>query len=161
VTLAACGNGGEGGGARARKGRADAAADAALVGCAAADTTALRLAVLEYITTASPRPQRFLSAFGTDSALPDDGFRALQDKGPTYFYNDDPKNQAQVKAKLASAGPYVSMLVVYKGQVDADEGNRVTVTLGGHYVGGEDDGKPAAVRQITVRCDSTRWRLQK
>lgn len=155
-TLAACG---EGGRARPKDGPAGDAA--ATVGCVGADTTALRLAVLEYITTASPRPQRFLSAFGTDSALPDDGFRALQDTGPTYFYNDDPKNQAQVKSKLASAGPYVSMLVVYKGQAESDGGTRVTVTLGGHYVGGEDDGKPADVRQITVRCDSTRWRLQK
>jgi hypothetical protein len=127
--------------------------------CAGRDTTALRVAVLDYITTANPRPQRFLSAFGTDSALPEDGFKSLQDKGPTYYYNDNPKNQAQVRAKLHEAGPYTTMLVVYKGNKEADHGNTVTVTLGGHYVGGDFEGRVAPVRDITVRCDSTGWRL--
>ena len=127
--------------------------------CAGRDTTALRVAVLDYITTADPRPQRFLSAFGTDSALPDDGFKSLQDTGPTYYYNDNPKNQAQVRARLDVAGPYATMLVVYKGRTETDNGNTVTVTLGGHYVGGEFEGRVAPVRAITVRCDSTGWRL--
>ncbi|MFY7922567.1 MAG: hypothetical protein ACOVSI_09145 [Gemmatimonas sp.] len=127
--------------------------------CVSLDTTPVGLAVLDYITTADPHPQRFLSAVGTDSALPDDGFKTLQDKGPTYFYTSDPKGQAQVKAKLESAGPYASMLVVYKGKTETENGNAVTVTLGGHYVGGEHEGKVAPVRQITVRCDSTGWRL--
>ncbi|MCO4101137.1 hypothetical protein [Gemmatimonas sp.] len=129
--------------------------------CVSLDTTPVGLAVLDYITAADPHPQRFLSAVGTDSALPDDGFKTLQDKGPTYFYTSDPKGQAQVKAKLESAGPYASMLVVYKGKIEAENGNAVTVTLGGHYVGGEHEGKVAPVRQITVRCDSTGWRLPK
>lgn len=129
--------------------------------CADADTTALRAAVLSYITTTEPRPQRFLSAFGTDSALPDDGFTALQDKGPTYYWNDNPKNQAQVLAKLEAAGPYATMLVVYKGQTAGDDGRTVTVTLGGHYVGGALDGKTAPIRQVTVQCDSSRWRVPK
>ena len=64
-----------------------------------------------------------------------------------------------IKEKLASVGPYASLLVVYKGRADADNGNTVTVTLAGHYVGGEHDGKAAPVRQIIVRCDSTGWRL--
>lgn len=154
LVLAACGDG------SASKDSSGGNKQAAAVPpCANADTTALRLAVLDYITTADPRPQRFLSAFGTDSALPEDGFKALQDKGPTYFYNDNPKNQEQVKQKLASAGPYATMLVVYKGQAESDNGNTVTVTLGGHYVGGEHEGKVAPVREVTVRCDSTGWRL--
>lgn len=127
--------------------------------CVSVDTTPVGLAVLDYITAADPHPQRFLSAVGTDSALPEDGFKTLQDKGPTYFYTSEPKGQAQVKAKLADAGPYASMLVVYKGKTEAENGNAVTVTLGGHYVGGEHDGKVSPVRQITVRCDSTGWRL--
>jgi hypothetical protein len=51
------------------------------------------------------------------------------------------------------------MLVVYKGKKESDNGNTVTVTLGGHYIGGEHEGKAAPVREITVRCDSTGWRL--
>ncbi len=159
VWVSACGDGGAKDGAGGNdqadnKGVADAPSM-----CASRDTTALRVAVLEYITTADPRPQRFLSTFGTDSALPEDGFKSLQDKGPTYYYNDNPKNQAQVRAKLEQAGPYTTMLVVYKGKQETDNGNTVTVTLGGHYIGGEHEGKAAAVREITVRCDSTGWRL--
>lgn len=156
LLLAACGDGSA---AKDAPSGSDQAATASM--CAASDTTAVALAVLDYITYADPRPQRFLSAFGSDSALPEDGFEVLQGKGPTYYYNDNPKNQAQVKAKLAQAGPYTTMLVVYKGRQDADNGNTVTVSLGGHYVGGEHDGKEAPVRAIAVRCDSTRWRLPK
>jgi hypothetical protein len=154
LVLTACGDGSA---SKDSKGGNNQAA--AVPTCATADTTALRLAVLDYITIADPRPQRFLSAFGTDSALPEDGFKALQDKGPTYYYNDNPKNQAQVRQKLAEAGPYTSMLVVFKGQAESDNGNTVQVTLGGHYVGGEHDGKLSPQRVITVRCDSTGWRL--
>lgn len=155
LLLAACGDG------AASKDAASGNTDASAVPlCANADTTALRRAVLDYITTADPLPQRFLSAFGTDSALPEDGFKALQDKGPTYFYNDNPKNQAQVRQKLADAGPYTSMLVVFKGRTESDNGNTVTFSLGGHYIGGEHEGKVSPVRQITVRCDTTgAWRL--
>lgn len=127
--------------------------------CTSVDTTPVGLAVLDYITTATPHPQRYLSAAGTDSAVPDDGFKVLQNKGPTYFYSSDPKAQEQIKEKLASVGPYASLLVVYKGKAEADNGNTVTVTLAGHYVGGEHDGKVAPTRQITVRCDSSGWRL--
>jgi hypothetical protein len=127
--------------------------------CSTVDTTPVGLAVREYITTASPTPQRYLSAAGTDSALPEDGFKVLQDKGPTYFYSSDPKAQQAIKEKLASVGPYASLLVVYKGKTEENDGNVVTVTLGGHYVGGEHDGKEAPVRQFRVTCDSTGWRL--
>ena len=159
AVLAACGNGGAKDNASGNDQAAKEAAGDATVACANRDTTALRVAVLDYITTADPRPQRFLSTFGTDSALPEDGFKSLQDKGPTYYYNDNPKNQAQVRAKLEQAGPYTTMLVVYKGKQERDNGNTVTVTLGGHYIGGEHEGKAAPIREITVRCDSTGWRV--
>ena len=86
-------------------------------------------------------------------------FKVLQDKGPTYFYTSDPKGQAQVREKLELSGPYASLLVVYRGSAEADNGNTVTVTLGGHYVGGEHDGRVAEDRAIAVRCDTTGWRL--
>ncbi|BAH37553.1 MAG TPA: hypothetical protein DGD08_15375 [Gemmatimonas aurantiaca] len=151
--LAACGGG--------TSDKAKAGADTVATGpiCTSRDTTAVGVAVREFITYARPTPQRFLSAAGTDSALPDDGFKVLQDKGPTYFYTSDPKGQAQVREKLEYSGPYASMLVVYRGKTEADNGNTVTVTLGGHYVGGEHDGKVADNRTMVVRCDTTGWRL--
>lgn len=155
LALAACGGGGDAG-AKDDAGNNQAATGPA---CASSDTTPVALAVLDYITGADPFPQRFLSAVGTDSAVPDDGFKVLQDKGPTYFYSSDPKLQAQVKEKLISAGPYTSLLVVYKGKTESDGGNTVTVSLAGHYVSGEHDGKAAAPRQVVVQCDTSGWRL--
>ena len=157
LLLSACGDGG----AKANTNtQADVAGSAEAPQCVSRDSTAMTMAVLDFITKADPRPQRFLSAFGTDSALPEDGFKTLQGKGPTYYYNDNPKNQAQVRAKLEEAGPYTTMLVVYKGKTEADNGNTVTVSIGGHYVGGEFEGKTAPVRDITVRCDTTGWRVK-
>lgn len=127
--------------------------------CASVDTTPVGLAVREYITTLTPTPQRYLSAAGTDSAVPEDGFRVLQDKGPTYFYSSDAKAQQQIKEKLASVGPYASLLVVYKGKTEADSGNTVTVSLAGHYVGGEHDGRVADTRAVIVQCDTAGWRV--
>jgi hypothetical protein len=158
LLLSACGDAGANANANANA-QADAAEGAAPQ-CVSRDSTAMTMAVLDYITKADPRPQRFLSAFGTDSALPEDGFKTLQGKGPTYYYNDNPKNQAQVRAKLEEAGPYTTMLVVYKGKTEADNGNTLTVSIGGHYVGGEFEGKTAPVRAITVRCDTTGWRVK-
>jgi len=127
--------------------------------CVSLDTTPVGLAVREFITTTTPTPQRYLSAAGTDSAVPDDGFTVLQEKGPTYFYSSDPKAQEQIKAKLASVGPYASLLVVFKGKAETDNGNAVAVSLAGHFVGGEHDGKSVPMRTIQVRCDSTGWRV--
>ena len=50
--------------------------------------------------------QRFLKAAGTDSSVPDDGFRAMQDKGPSYFYGGDSVAQRKIREKLASVGPF-------------------------------------------------------
>lgn len=127
--------------------------------CTSADSTPVGIAVREYITTASPYPQRFLSAAGTDSAVPEDGFKVLQDNGPTYFYTSDPKAQQQIKDRLISVGPYASLLVVYHGKQEEDDGNTVTVSLGGHYVAGEHDGRVAERRDIIVRCDTTGWQV--
>ena len=75
------------------------------------DTTAagaaVNVAVAEYIRRADPVPQRYLSAVGTGvTPMPESGFRALKDKGPTYLYPPDSAGQATVKAKLADVGPY-------------------------------------------------------
>lgn len=136
-----------------------ASASAAMPSCTNADTTPVSLAVRDFVTKASPAPQRYLSAAGTDSAVPEDGFKVLQDKGPTYYYSSDSVAQRKIREKLADVGPFASMLVVYKGQTATDGGRSVDVRLGGHYVGGELDGKPSTPKRYSIRCDSTGWRI--
>lgn len=127
--------------------------------CATADTTAVAAAVYDYIATASPMPQRFLSAVGTDSGLPDDGFKVLQNKGPTYFWSVEKKGQQQVREKLDLAGPYTTLLVIWRGKKEAEDGALVSVTLGGHYINGEHEGKESPTRTIDVRCDANHWKV--
>jgi hypothetical protein len=125
--------------------------------CSKADTTAVALAVLDFIAKATPSAQRYLNAVGTDSALPDDGLKALQDKGPTYFYSSDSSAQRKLREKLAVDGPWATLLVVYRGQTATDSG--VDIRLGGHYVGGAHDGLTARTKRYGVRCDSTGWKI--
>ncbi len=151
---AACGGGPEKGSTADKIAQSTSAA-----ACAAADTTALYVAVKEYISTVRPTPQRFLSAAGTDSAVPEDAFKALQDKGPSFFYSSDTAAQRQIRDKLAAVGPYASLLVLFKGKTASSTGDSITVQLGGQYVGGEHEGKRAAMGRYVVQCDSSRWKL--
>ena len=152
--LAACG-----GDESAERAKAAEALAAAGPSCVSTDSTPVGLAILDFITKAEPLPKRFLSAAGTDSAVPADGFKVLQDKGPTYFYSSDTVAQRKIREKLEEVGPYPSMLVVFRGKADADNGNTVTVRLGGHYVGGDDNGKLSPTRSFEVRCDTTGWKV--
>ena len=154
LLLAACGDG-----ETADRAKAAAATVAAGPACVSTDTTPVGLAVLDFITKAVPLPKRFLSAAGTDSAVPADGFKVLQDKGPTYFYSSDTVAQRKIREKLEEVGPYPSMLVVFRGTTAADNGNTVTVRLGGHYVGGDDHGTVSPTRTFEVRCDTTGWKV--
>ena len=157
TTTIGCSSGDQASGAFSGKEQAAGAAGA--VGCTSADSTPVSLAVREFIAKAVPTPQRFLSAFGTDSAVPEDGFKVLQDKGPTYFYSADSTQKRKILEKLAVAGPYASLLVIYRGQTSTDGGLAVDVRLAGQYVGFADDGKKLATRRFAVRCDSTRWKI--
>jgi hypothetical protein len=152
--LAACG-----GGATAERARVADSVAAAGPSCVSTDTTPVGLAVLDFITTAQPLPKRFLSAAGTDSAVPDDGFKVLQEKGPTYFYSSDTVAQRKIREKLEEVGPYPSMLVVFRGTTETDPGKTVTVRLGGHYVGGDDNGKLAPPRAYDVKCEPAGWKI--
>lgn len=120
--------------------------------CNRGDTTATYLAFREYIKTTVPTPQRFLTAAGTDSAAPDDGFRAMQDKGPSYFYGGDSVAKRKIREKLASVGPYASLLIVHRGTVTSATGDTLTVRVGGHYIGGTLDGQGAVSKTIVVVC---------
>lgn len=154
LLLAACGGGATADGAKARDAKL-----ATTPSCAGADSTAIGLAVLDFITKAEPLPKRFLSAAGTDSAVPDDGFAMLQEKGPTYFYSSDSVAQRKIREKLEEVGPYPSMLVVFRGSTETENGNTVTVRLGGHYVGGDDNGTVSPTRSFEMRCDTTGWKI--
>ena len=125
--------------------------------CRGGGERTLELAVAEYVKQATPKPQRFLTAPGTDSALPDPGVRVLQDKGPLYYYPADPAQQAAVRAQLRDKGDYTTLLVVPRG---SNVGERAgTIRLGGHFVGGEEDGRSAGDRSYAFTCDSAGWRL--
>jgi hypothetical protein len=124
----------------------------------AAGGEAVRVAVSEYIKRARPTPQRFLSSVGAGSTpMPEAGFRALKDRGPTYLYPPDSTGQATVKAKLAEVGSYASLLVTYGGTQIRADGNEATVRLGGQYVGAEQDGIVAPTRAVRLRCEGATW----
>ncbi|MBV9880358.1 MAG: hypothetical protein JO180_07675 [Gemmatirosa sp.] len=146
--LAACGPA-EGGGK---------AAAAAPVACRASVEDAVAAAVGAYVKQATPKPQRFLVAVGTDSALGDAGTTALQDKGPTYLFPGDPALQANVRTQLHDKGDYTTLLVV-RHAASAKAGE-ASVALAGHYVGGDEDGKPAGPRTYALSCDSTTWHVR-
>lgn len=128
--------------------------------CAAAHVAAVGPAVLAYISTARPTPQRFLVAAGTDSALPEAGVKALQQKGPTYLYPADPAQRARVRERLAEVGDYASLLVSLQ-ESRAVGDTQAVVRLGGSYVGGRHDGRPSPNRTIYLGCDSAGWTVRR
>jgi hypothetical protein len=134
---------------------ASAKADARPVACTATKDDAVAAAAADYIKEAKPKPERFLIAAGTDSALGDPGLTALQNRGPTYLYPGDPTLQATVRAQLHEKGDYTTLLVVR--QTATQDGKKAAVRLNGHYVGGESDGQTPGPRAYTLGCDSTTW----
>ena len=122
-------------------------------------STAIALAVRDFIKHSEPKPMRFLTAAGTDSAIPDEGIRELQDKGPTYFYAGADAARKKVREKLELAGPFTALLVVMRGDRKNEDGTEV-VSLGGHYVTGQFDGKAAASHAYTMSCDTAGWRIK-
>lgn len=135
--------------------------DAAASACPRRDTTAAYVAIKEYIKGTVPTPQRFLTAAGTDSAAPADGFRAMQDKGPSFYYGSDVASQKKIRDKLANDGPYASLLIVVRGTTRSTHGDTVTMRLGGHYIGGEHEGKMSTARAVSVVCRDSTWKLSK
>lgn len=165
--LAGCGGGGErgeGGGSGARdsnwlaRTRRQVVDTAGVVPCEPGTDAAVRLAVTAYVKEAKPRPQRFLAAVGSDSALPDAGMRALQDHGPTFLYPAGADAQAKIRAFLHDRGDYTTMLVVLRDAARQD--STATVVVDGHYVGGEEEGRTAGPRRFRAVCAARVWRLE-
>jgi hypothetical protein len=155
VALAAGGVAGCGGGAGADDAPRTPRAALIRAACRGGEEKVLRMAVAEYVRQAKPKPQRFLNAAGTDSALPAAAVSVLQDKGPTYYFSGGA--EAQARAMLHEKGDYTTLLLVpRKGRVAE---RSATVRLAGHYVGGEEDGRPAGERRYAFACDSAGWRM--
>ena len=159
VATAAC-SGSEGGRERAAsRARARGAS-----GCGTVDTTVVvRDAVLALIASTNPPPLRFLYIPGTDSSLPDAGVRALQDKGPTYLYSQDPKLQQQARENLATKGPWNALLVLYEGMTQPAE-DTVAVKVSGRFVGSAEDGQVVPSQVLRFACSTAgdsahKWRL--
>ena len=158
AAVLACGGEPRAPGSAAQAARAKAAAAAPR--CAPARDAAIGPAVLAYIRLASPTPQRFLVAAGTDSALPEAGLRALQSKGPTYLYPADDRLRAQVRSRMADVGEYASLLVTMK-DARAVGDTQAIVRLGGWYVGGKHDGRSSPMRTVYLGCDTTGWAVRR
>jgi len=150
VAAAACGGG--------HDARSASSGGRGALACRANLDDAVGLAVTHYVKAAKPKPQRFLIAAGTDSALGDAGLTALQDKGPTYLFPGDPALQKQVLEQLKEKGDYTTLLVVRKA-ADAKSGS-ASVSLAGHYIGGDDQGKEAGPRSYRFACDTAGWHLK-
>lgn len=141
------------GGDRASADARNAARDAA--GCATVDTAIIaRKAVTAFLDSVQPKPLRFLYMAGTDSTLPDAGQRALQDKGPTYLWPADPKQQPAVKENLENRGPWNALLVTWKGLNQPTPGT-ARVRLGATWIGPVDDGKQLGVKVVNFECRTT------
>jgi hypothetical protein len=149
-----------GGDAGTRGAEAGAAKNGAALasGCDRGDTTAAYVAFKEYIKVTSPTPQRFLTAAGTDSAAPDAGFRAMQDKGPSFFFSSDTVAQRKLREKLAKDGPYASLLIVHRGTTTSKAGDTVSLDLGGHFIDDEHRGQTAVSRRVVVVCKDSTWK---
>lgn len=124
--------------------------------CAPPGDSAVALSTTEYVKGITPTPLRFLVVFQGDSALPDAGRAALQDKGPTYLYSPDPAQQAKVKAKLAAFGDSPTLLVLYRGMRQSGEG-LATFRFSGRFVGGKNDGTPAPSSAVHLQCSKGGW----
>lgn len=122
----------------------------------APDSAVVFNGVRDFIMSQDPTPQRFLYIPGTDSAPPDAGLLALQDKGPTYMYAASGEQQKVVKTKLTSIGDYASLLVAYHGFKRQDP-QHATIRLSGTYITGKADGKTVPVQDYPLQCDSSGW----
>ena len=154
LALAACG----GGERSASDGRA--AAGGGAPGCAQPPgDSAYFVATQEYLKGLTPKPRRFLSPVGTDSALPDAAFKALQDNGPSYLYPPDPAGQKKVLDRLEEVGPWTALLVSWHGVERMGESAAV-IRLRGHFLlGGETNAQAAPARRMRFDCEGGRWRF--
>lgn len=155
LTLAACDTGKSAAAAKTVGGKGKANS-----GCAEEPGQgAVSIALRDFIKTTEPKPMRFLSAVGTDSAVPDASIRELQDKGPTYLWGGNDAAKKKLREKIELAGPFTALLIAVRGDKKNGDGTEV-VSIGGHFLTGEFDGKPAARHAYTMACDTAGWHVK-
>ena len=119
------------------------------------------LAVQDFIGSADPKPERFLNAASTDSALPAAAEAIVTRKGPTFYWLPNEAAQQQMRTKLEGDGPWVNMLVVVRSQQDGGDGTW-TIRVGGKYIGGPLHGTESPEKRYTVSCiigDTNAWKV--
>jgi hypothetical protein len=127
------------------------------VTCRQSKDSATWRAVVSYAKNSDPYAQRFLSATASDSALPEIGVAALQDRGPTWLFPKDSAGRSKVRDRLDD-GIAITMLVYWLGsQEEAD--TAMTIRLGGRYIGGKLEGTVAKPKVYRFKCPVDRWVL--
>jgi hypothetical protein len=135
----------------------DSRKTAAGVTCRQPKDSATWRAVVAYAKSSDPFAQRFLSASKGDSALPEVGVEALQDRGPTWLFPPDSAGRTKVRDRL-NDGVANTLLVYWLGtQQEAD--TAMTIRLGGRYIGGEHEGTVAREKVYRFKCPEDRWVL--
>jgi len=135
----------------------DSRKTAAGVTCRQPKDSATWRAVVAYAKSSDPFAQRFLSASKGDSALPEVGVEALQDRGPTWLFPPDSAGRTKVRDRL-NDGVANTLLVYWLGtQQEAD--TAMTIRLGGRYIGGEHEGTVAKAKVYRFKCPEDRWVL--
>jgi hypothetical protein len=144
LTLAACSGG-------------DSRKTASGVSCRQSNDSATWRAVVAYAKSSDPYAQRFLSASAGDSALPEVGLEALQDRGPTWLFPADSAGRSKVRDRL-NDGIATTMLVYWHGtQQEGD--TAMTIRLSGRYIGGKYEGTVARSKVYRFKCPDDRWVL--
>ena len=125
------------------------------VACREPTDSATWKAIIAYTKSANPYPQRFLSAATSDSALPDVGIAALQDRGPTWLFPPDSAGRTKVRDRLNDG--IANTLLVYWHGVRQEADTAIAIRLNGRYIGGAREGtlSPSAVYRFT--CPDDRW----
>lgn len=127
------------------------------VACRQSKDSATWRAVVAYTKSAQPYAQRFLSAAAGDSALPEVGVEALQDRGPTWLFPSDSAGRTKVRDRL-NDGVANTMLVFWHG-IQQEGDTAVTIRLNGRYVGGEHEGTVAPSKVYRFKCPDDKWVL--
>ena len=129
--------------------------------CADPTTALVAPAIDAYVRSVTPKPRRFLTAPGTDSALPRAAEARLQHFGPTYVFPADSALRQRVLARLDSIaedyGDMPTLLVTYRSVERAGE-HRAVVRLGGYFMSGSPRGS-VAHRAVQFVCDTARWNV--
>ena len=144
LMLAAC-SGGEG-----RK-------TASGVTCRQSNDSATWRAVVAYAKSSDPFAQRFLSAASGDSALPEVGVEALQDRGPTWLFPADSAGRTKVRDRLNDG--IANTLLVYWHGFQQEGDTAMTIRLSGRYIGGAREGAVAKAKVYRFKCPDDKWVL--